>query len=934
VRLNNIKLELPEIVASSTEHFVGRTWLLPHILNWFDKSDQRIFILRGGPGTGKSSILAWLAGIGPLPSGSGETNARAQLKKIRSRVKAAHFFMSNTGNTAPKAFAEDIAKQLTQNINKFGDALAASLADRVQIIAKTRVGKAQKVTGVYIGKLDLSGLTDEFSFDRVLRDPLKHLYEELGYSETILLLVDALDEALTYRGGTNIVQLLSKLEDLPKQVRILATTRGDPRVLKYFTDIKPFDIIKDAPPEIDDVKSYGSKRLEVTLANEMHHRQILADKVSKAAGGNFLYAYLVIEDLLRHPPNVKEVEKIEFPSGLNALYHEFLNRELGADEDRWYNTFKPLLGLIAASQGGGLTGTQLQEMIGREIEQTLRICKQYLQGALPEGPFRVFHKSFADFLFEEKENIDYHIDAASMHKKIVTYYKGKALSWQDVDWKRVDDYGLQYLATHAYELRSNEVHRQELYGLICKPFMQEKSSRFHSHGSFANDVELAITVALSEEPPNLIQIIRESLIYATLRSLATDVAPETLAALTQLGQFERARDYADLIQDAEKQSQAYRFIADALLSSGQRTSAQLILKQALEAANSIDPIERNHKKAIVLSELAQTILNAGEQEWAAEVAEQAGIAAERTNFEWVKPNVLLKAAHGLVITQRYERAQKLAIKASSLSIKTYEEHKERKAAVLFKTAIILESTHDDYAATKMADKAWAEISKIIDDSKKGRHHRLSYLLELVKSLINVGSFLIDREEAVKFFDWADAIASNWMYADWHKLAALSELSLALINKDMKTQAVDVTRRAVEVVEEIQKRENKFSPNIDDKDEAIVNVVTALASLQNFDKALEIAESVEESETKSAALGSIAQSLISNAKFDEATEILNRALASTDIVFKNIPLHLGVVSSVTQALAKVGMNERAVEVAQRSAEIANHVSEEDIEKHMT
>jgi ABC-type transport system involved in cytochrome c biogenesis ATPase subunit len=137
-------LEVPEIVASNTERFIGRTWLLQFILDWPNKSDQRFFILQGRPGTGKSSILAWLAGMGPLPTGD-DTNAIAKLKKIRSRLKAAHFFMSNTGNTAPKAFAEGIAKQLAQNLDKFDDALVASLAERVHIIANQKVGKARRV---------------------------------------------------------------------------------------------------------------------------------------------------------------------------------------------------------------------------------------------------------------------------------------------------------------------------------------------------------------------------------------------------------------------------------------------------------------------------------------------------------------------------------------------------------------------------------------------------------------------------------------------------------------------------------------------------------------------------------------------------------------------------------------------------------------------
>ena len=103
-----------------------------------------------------------------------------------------------------------------------------------------------------------------------------------------------------------------------------------------------------------------------------------------------------------------------------------------------------MLGLIAVAQGDGLTRTQLAAISGKEVEQPLRVCAQYLVGELPEGPFQVFHKSFADFLLGDA-SVDYHIDAAAMHRQIADYY------WNTyhTDWTRCDDYGLRWLAVHV-----------------------------------------------------------------------------------------------------------------------------------------------------------------------------------------------------------------------------------------------------------------------------------------------------------------------------------------------------------------------------------------------------------------------------------------------------------------------------------------------------
>src|SRR4029453_14948916 len=123
-------IELPKTVADNIHNFTGRTWLLPPILKWLEQTDDRLFILTGAPGTGKSMIIAWLGGAGPAPT---EADKENQLARIRSQDKGAHFCLAKSGNTAPKAFAQQIAEQLTRNVKGFSEALVATLADRVQI---------------------------------------------------------------------------------------------------------------------------------------------------------------------------------------------------------------------------------------------------------------------------------------------------------------------------------------------------------------------------------------------------------------------------------------------------------------------------------------------------------------------------------------------------------------------------------------------------------------------------------------------------------------------------------------------------------------------------------------------------------------------------------------------------------------------------------
>ena len=443
-RRDTVAIDPPRYVAESIDRLTGRTWLLPKLLDWWDNSQQRLLLLKGGPGTGKSMILAWLANHGPPP---GDPTVHMQLARLRRLVKAAHFCQASSRNLTPQAFAESIADQLTGGVTGFGDALAATLADRVQITATQTIGTVASggaATNLTIGHIDLSTLGDEPSFDRAFVRPLKKLYER-GHREPMLLLVDALDEAQTYTGKITLPRLLSGLADLPPGVRILAATRDDPDMLQFFRGAPRFDLIRDAPPDVDDVREYAVQRLKKLVSK----RSEFAERLAKQAQGIFLYAALVLDDLLNRPPSdLPDLATYGLPEGLSGIYHDFLKRELGEVRQPWSDRYRPLLGLVAVAQGEGLSSLQLASILNRDLDEigdTLRRCKQYLSGELPKGPFRPFHKTFADFLLEDEQNIDFHIDAMRWHKTITDYYRER---FSD-RWADLDAYGAASLLLHA-----------------------------------------------------------------------------------------------------------------------------------------------------------------------------------------------------------------------------------------------------------------------------------------------------------------------------------------------------------------------------------------------------------------------------------------------------------------------------------------------------
>ena len=113
-----------------------------------------------------------------------------------------------------------------------------------------------------------------------------------------------------------------------------------------------------------------------------------------------------------------------------------------------------MLGIIALQQGKGFSGLLLKNILKRknenvDINSTITRLGQFLDGnytifpglGVPEGPFQIFHKSFADFLLdEENNNQPFHVDILNIHKLLVDYCfdKIKKINNEN-DYSNLDD---------------------------------------------------------------------------------------------------------------------------------------------------------------------------------------------------------------------------------------------------------------------------------------------------------------------------------------------------------------------------------------------------------------------------------------------------------------------------------------------------------------
>jgi WD40 repeat protein len=436
-----------ELINELTSHFSGREWLFDAIETWLLESSPHSTLITGDPGAGKSAVAAQLVRL---------STQGALSRTVRSRIveslSAYHFCQDRDDTTlSPRRFVENISQQLISKYPEFATMIAAGSDARASVVinANQQVGVIEQgavAQTVVINNIDLGdSLSAREIFDRIVRSPLERLYETGQLRQQILILVDSLDEALTYDKNVEntIVGVLRHFRPLPPNVFLLMTCRrGVP--LDSILRESSIDLVSDSPNDIDDVESYSHTRLE-TIPTEIRAR--LAKRIAQSSKGNFLYAKFVLDDLLRIglPSNIDE---IDLPDGLQEVFRRFLERDLATDITKWQNLYRQLLGFLAVARGTGLSREQLRSLTDlplSQVDDALATCLPYLRGNTPGGPFQLYHLSFREYLLTNSEYPVYQSEALP---KLATWlYETNQGRWSD----GVDDYAIRHTIRHLSE---------------------------------------------------------------------------------------------------------------------------------------------------------------------------------------------------------------------------------------------------------------------------------------------------------------------------------------------------------------------------------------------------------------------------------------------------------------------------------------------------
>jgi hypothetical protein len=431
-------MDFSSYIEERTDGFIGRDWVFKEINDWFTAGKSRIFLLAGGPGTGKSAIAAKLTQIS---DGTAIIPDAPLLSP--GWLTYSHFCQAGSeGTLSPTDFVSALSESLANRYEQFRHSLEKNASSQVVVNQNvTTAHTGANVTGASV-RVEIKNGDARPLFDQAVRIPLTNLCDG-NFNDSIVILVDSLDEALTFNPENNITQLLKLVNDFPRQVRFVFTCRSNSEQVFGLLRQRPtLDLTDNAPKDKDEVEIYANSRLSKVAEPQ---RSELSKRIAKQSGANFLYAFHVLNDLLARG-SIENADIIVLPKGLNGVYREFIEREMASNPTKWSDVYRPLLGPIAVALGEGLTRSQLLGITNLAEDTTddvLKVCAQYLVGGTPETqPYRIYHQSFREFLLTNK---NYPVYPAERHAAIAAYFQKECGS----SWTRCGDtYGVRYTPAH------------------------------------------------------------------------------------------------------------------------------------------------------------------------------------------------------------------------------------------------------------------------------------------------------------------------------------------------------------------------------------------------------------------------------------------------------------------------------------------------------
>jgi WD40 repeat protein len=459
-------------------NFCGRQWLFDRIDAWRKAScGERALLIKGGPGTGKSAVVAELVHRNP-----------------GGQVLAYHCCQWDYGETLePWRFIRSVAAMIASKMEEYSAMLGEPTI--------------QESLGV-----ERCQTKPDSALEEGVLAPLQCLKAPEGGPR--YLLVDAMDEALLVPTGTwNLVDLLaSRLDRFPPWLKVVATTRNEVSVLHRLGGLRAEEIDAQSSENLDDVRQYIAQRLSLpnlseNLVESGRHTEQIADELCDKSEGNFLYVEQSLNGVERGVHTLHDLAAL--PPGLDGLYTLRFGRQF--PDRAGFAPAKQLFDVIVAAREP-LTEQQLAAATGLDIDDHLPPVLEQLSSYVPARPdgdgqqrYAIYHKSLSDWLTDRSRRGHLHsANPKRGHRRLA-----------DANWREyqlgppaMSRYGLAHLPAHLVAAE----RWQDIETLLTDPTFLEAKTAAGLVFDLAGDFTIAVDALPDDRPQRrILKLLNEAL---------------------------------------------------------------------------------------------------------------------------------------------------------------------------------------------------------------------------------------------------------------------------------------------------------------------------------------------------------------------------------------------------------------------------------------
>ncbi len=845
-------------------------------------------LLTAQPGAGKTVLMAWLTdwlaregsnrhyyiipryfirrdSQTPLSSGG----ANSFLFALGHQLATLHPALFRPENL------EVVVKQRVGEIMESGQVVGIQVEDlRISPFFQTALKVEQDVKivtgeleGISIGRIvaEKRFLELENLQYLALLDPAR-LLQQQDPNARIIILIDALDELRYNSRQNNILQWLAGCPELPPNICFVVTSRPD-EMLDLFKRrqkqwLREETINLQSEQVQTDLRCYADKfvsqeLIKVTLNEQEIAAEGFTTEIVTKADGNFQYMaafFRAIEQAQTEgqQEQLKRLLKLaELPVGLQELYAFFLTLIWDSvkeekveivntydEQPAWEWLYQPILGILSVAREP-LKAAQIANL-GR-----IKVEDRWLQTALGRlGQFldqvsncyRLYHTTFPEFLTSSQTETnypEYYLKPLEWHSKIVAYYRDRKAKWDEVEWRKTDNYGLLYLPVHLYLAEEKE----KLYTLLTgsPKWMEAKSNKF-GNAAYVDDLDLAINgedkngnkhFADPIEEPNQLRSLAK--LYTARQVAHQRVNIPNLKTLIWLGRKTEALSHARL----SNHDPSRKFDALLIIHYALQELKQLDPPILDEAERVVNEIPSNLDKAEALIKLATALVHSGFYNKAKDFLQKVEKVVEEIQENSDKAETLIKLTEALAYAQDFTEAKKVATKAEKAIRAIVNTSYRAKAQILGKLAMALGKVGCKTEAEALFNEALEVISKDKDSWRQA--HTLT---KLAIALAQVKSSQADSvfQKAIQ--------AANVIPETWRQVDRLTQLVIALAQTQRQNEAKEVLIKVYDVIRTIDENNCHVTDVLSQFAEALAHIERIDIAKKVVDKILQKGKQVE------------------------------------------------------------------------------------------